>query len=100
MAGGMSAPVHSVAYSPDGTTLATASLDGVMKLWSVTDGSLLRSIVASDGRLLSVAFSGDGSMLASAGEDQVVRLWDAASGKLIRMMKGHSGPVWSVAFSP
>jgi WD40 repeat protein len=92
--------VSSVAYSPDGKTLASASLDKTIKLWAVATGVEQATIKGHTHFVLSVAFSPDDKTLASGSFDKTVRLWDAATGKERAALKGHTGWVYSVAFSP
>ncbi|MGB0384409.1 MAG: AAA-like domain-containing protein [Ardenticatenaceae bacterium] len=89
---------RSVAFSPDGKTLASASFDQTVRLWS-TDGTLIRALSGHTSDVSRVAFSPDGSFVASASDDGTVRLW-STSGMLLRTLSGHTGSVWSVAFSP
>ena len=73
--------VLSLAFSPDGKTLASASRDGSIKWWNVGSGvnpTLLRTTYHDDA-VTAVAFSPDGQFLASAGYDQMVRLWSTAN---------------------
>src|SRR5262249_10498371 len=72
--------VQSVAFSPDGTRLASTSWDQTVKLWDTASGRELHTLKGHVGRVVSVAFSPDGTRLASASEDQTVKLWDTASG--------------------
>jgi WD40 repeat protein len=99
---GHSEIVRSVAFSPDGKTLASGSSDQTVKLWDVQTGALKRTLPANTpGNLVwSVAFSPDGKTLASANEDKQIRLWDAQTGALVRSYSGHSDAVESIAFSP
>jgi serine/threonine protein kinase len=100
---GHSDNVDSVAFSPDGLTLASGSNeDHTIKLWEVYSGQLLNTLQGYSNADLSVAFSPDGRTLASGGNDQdhTIKLWDAASGQLLSVLQGHSGTVESVAFSP
>ncbi|MDM3846362.1 MAG: hypothetical protein PT116_15270 [Aphanizomenon gracile PMC638.10] len=90
--------VRSVAYSPDGQTLASGSGDKTIKLWDVKTGNLLQTLTGHSDLVLSVAYSPDGQTLASEGDD--IKLWNVKTGKLLQTLEGHSSSVWSVAYSP
>jgi WD40 repeat protein len=75
--------VMSVAFSPDGEVLASASLDGTLRLWNVQTGQFIRSLKGHKGYVYSVAFSPDGGVLASASGDGTLRLWNVQTGQLI-----------------
>ena len=92
--------VTSVAFSPDGKTVASASSDQTVRLWNAADGKEIRRLQGHQGQVNAVAYSPDGKMVASAGADNTLRLWEATSGKQIRRFQGHQGPVNSVVFSP
>ena len=97
---GHTSAVNSVAFSPDGKTLATASDDNTVKLWDTASRKELTSLSGHSSAVYSVAFSPDGKSLATASVDRTVKLWDIASGRELATLSGHSGIVESVAFSP
>jgi WD40 repeat protein/transcriptional regulator with XRE-family HTH domain len=91
--------VSTLAFSPDGGTLATGSWDGALKLWDVESGTL-RWTSWQANNIQRLAFAPDGRILASSGADAVIQLLDAKSGTHLRTLSGHSGPVYALAWSP
>ena len=106
--GGHTGGVTSVAFSSDGTMLASGSEDETVKLWAVATHTNIATLRGHTDGVWSVAFSPDGKMLASgAGDpiihfpaDNTVKLWDVETNANIATLEGHRGRVWSVAFSP
>ena len=92
--------VSSIAYSPDGQTLASGSLDDTVRLWDVNTGEHLHTLTGHWDNVTSVAFSPDGQTLASGSSDRTIRLWDPNTGRLRRTFKGHTHAVSSIAYSP
>jgi WD40 repeat protein len=94
-----------VSLSPDGNTIASASFDKTVKLWT-PNGQLLQTLVGHTASVTSVSFSPDGQLLASASQDGTVKLWPLqrvlrTSERVIPLtLKGHRKSVSSVTFSP
>ncbi|MEH1966025.1 WD40 repeat domain-containing protein [Nostoc sp.] len=97
---GHSDEVNSVAYSPNGQQLASASTDKTIKIWDASSGQLLKTLTGHSNRVINVAYSPNGQQLASASTDKTIKIWDASSGKLLKTLIGHSDEVNSVAYSP
>ena len=90
----------SVAFSPDGKTLASGGWDKTVRLWDVATGTEKKILRGHLDSIHSVAFSPDGKTLASGGWDKTVRLWDVATGTEKKILRGHLDSIYSVAFSP
>jgi WD40 repeat protein len=72
---GHDAAVTSVAFSPDGKTLASGSHDYTVKLWDAQTRQNLTTLEGHTLGIISVAFSPDGKTLASGSADKTVKLW-------------------------
>ncbi len=92
--------VQSVAFSPDGKWLASASADRSIKVWDVVTGAPLGTLRGHEGAINALAYSPEGKWLASASDDGSVRLWDGFSGGQRAVLQGSNGSLFAVAFSP
>jgi WD40 repeat protein/serine/threonine protein kinase len=115
--------VHSVAFSPDGTTIASGlGARGEVRLWDAVTGKPIAVLAGHEDTVWSVAFSPDGTRIVSGSDDDTVRLWSALPAtdarndrgffarivgtfrsprrKPLATLTGHGAGVDSVAFSP
>jgi WD40 repeat protein len=106
---GYTSDVISIAFSPDGKTLATAGNDRIIRLWELPSGRLIRQLKGSIPeffKIYTLAFSPDGKTLAGAGGgdgltgNYPVKFWDIATGNELTSLKGHTDLVRSLVFSP
>ena len=92
--------VNSLFAGSDGKLLASGSSDNTVKLWSMTDYSLVKTLTGHTGSVNSVAISSDCKILASGSSDSTVKLWDLTNFTLLATLTGHTGQVKTVAVSP
>ena len=97
---GQQGGVRTVAFAPDGRTLASAGSDRTIILWDTATGRPRRTLAGHTEPVAAVAFSPDGRQLASASHDQTVKLWDPDSDRPPVTLEGHQGAVLGVAYSP
>lgn len=104
----LGAPVTSLAFAPDGKTVAAAAAghSRVLRVWEVPSGRLVRVLPAFADELpapsgvRSVSFAPDGATVAAGCDDGTIRMWATASGHAVAVLRGHAGYVDCVDFSP
>jgi WD40 repeat protein len=92
--------VHTVAFSADGSLLASGSSDTTVCLWSVAERRMIRTLNGHAHWVRGLVFSPDGSRLISGSADRSLRIWDVAEGRTLEILRGHEHTVRAVAIDP
>ncbi len=90
--------VMGVVFAANGQSIATASKDKTIKIWS-SQGQLLKTLTGHQGEVYGVAFDPEGKLLVSGGTDKIVKIWDYETGQFLDAI-GHQDTISSVIFSP
>lgn len=91
--------IFGAAFSPDGSRLVTAGVNGAL-VWDARTGRKLLTLIGHTFWVSSIAFSPDGSRIATSSFDGTAILWDAATGKKLFDLTGFTDTVRQIAFSP
>ena len=92
--------ITSVAFSSDGSILASCGYDKVVRLWSVHSGNFINSFIGHEQNIHDLAFSPSGNTLMSAGSDGTIRIWDVNTGKTLKTIEDFADRINKVAYSP
>ncbi len=91
---------RNLSLSPDGTTLASAGTEALVRLWDVDHDRVKGTLLGHSGGTLAAVFSPTGRTIATGGKDRMIRLWEVATGKQQQVFGGQPGWVRAVAFAP
>ncbi|MFQ5991973.1 MAG: WD40 repeat domain-containing protein [Nitrospiraceae bacterium] len=98
---GHSQGVWTVAYSPDGLTLASGGGDRLVRLWEIETGRILKSLRGHTQDIRAALFTPDGQALATASEDRTIRLWNPRTGEATKLLfTRYDHGVCSLSLSP
>ncbi|CAE6521766.1 unnamed protein product, partial [Rhizoctonia solani] len=98
---GHSSIATSVAFSPDGNSVASGSRDMTIRMWDAQSSSSIGMPMSGPlGWVESISYSPLGNIIASGSQDSSIRLWDVNTGQQIGQPLENDQPFLSIAFSP
>jgi WD40 repeat protein/DNA-binding SARP family transcriptional activator len=97
---GHTGEIYAVAWSLDGTRIATASDDGTAIVWDGRTGERLATLSGHEEAVSNLSWSPSGKAVATASDDGTAGIWDATTGEDVFTLSGHEGPVLAAVWSP
>jgi WD40 repeat protein len=92
--------VRDLAWSPDGTHLASAGADHVVSVWDCSSREKLASIATFKDAVYSIRFRSDGKRLAMAARNEPVKVWDFDEQRVVAELRGHTALVTAIELCP
>jgi len=86
-------------YNTAGTLLASAGVDGLVKVYDARTGVNRASLRGSKDAIMNVCFSPDDSLLLASGNDNISRVWSLKSSRVVHTLVGHTAKVWAASFT-
>jgi hypothetical protein len=96
---GHAGKIYSIAWSPDGTKLASGSTDDTINIWNMQNYTFEQDIEGHTGTVTALAWSPDGTKLTSGSKDDTIKIWDGQNYALITTLQDHTKPVNSIAWN-
>ena len=96
---GHRSPVNEVSISQEGSRAASASDDGHIRVWDMSNGGQVSCLEGHDGPVKSVEYSPDSLYIVSGGSDMKIGIWDAVTGFKMATFAGHEGSINAAIFS-
>ena len=97
---GRAGNVTSVAFSPDGTELLTASGDHLLRVWSTSNWQPKYTLTGHNDEVWDARYSPNGRFVVSGAWDNTARVWNLAEQRCVRTVPAHVSDVWATSFSP
>jgi len=91
--------VQALSVSPDGKFFLSGGADGMVKLWGLPDGALIKTFEAHKLDITALAISPEEAIFASGSSDKTVKLWSLPDGKRIANLEGHKAGIKDITFS-
>jgi WD40 repeat protein len=91
--------INSISFSPDGSLIATSSLDKSATVWDAKTCKMISRLEGHKGSVTSTIFSPDGSSLLTTSMDTKAKLWEVKSGRLIQCLEGHRAEIVNAHFN-
>lgn len=92
--------VNHAAFSPNGRTMVTSSVDNTAKIWDIETGSLIRTLSGHANWVRKAEFSPDGRHILTVSDDNTAKIWDAATGEQLQTITNAKWGIGNAAYSP
>merc|ERR1711988_1241692 len=87
----MGTEIVCVAFSQQGTHVATGSMDNTAKIWDVETGQQIASLEGHTAEIVSLSFNTDGDRILTGSFDNTAKIWEVRTGRCYHTLAGHSG---------